>query len=291
MDTDLIRTFLEVHRVRHFARAAERLFVTPAAVSARVRLLEEQLGARLFNRSRNNVRLTAAGQHFLPHAEHLMRSLDRAMLSVGTTREDVQLVALGCLQSIWSVLLRGWLADVRAAQPGALLQLELLATQDVVARVREQSLDLGLVYEPPRVSDLVVERLGEMELQLVAGRPGLAADQTLPGYLFVDWGTSFALGLARALPDLPEPILRVDSPDVAYDYLAEQGGAAFLPELTVREDLERGRLHAVAGAPVIERPVFVIHSISGQGSAAHGEVREALLDWVRARTSRCIRSH
>ncbi|MDZ7668935.1 MAG: LysR substrate-binding domain-containing protein [Gammaproteobacteria bacterium] len=291
MDTDLVRTFLEVHRVRHFARAAERLFVTPAAVSARVRLLEAQLGTQLFNRARNNIRLTAAGQRFLPHAEHLLRSLDRAMLSVGTAREDVQLVALGCLQSIWSVLLRGWLAEIHRAEPGALLQLELLTTADVVARVREQSLDLGLVYEPPRASDLSVERLGEMALHLVADQPGLAADLSLPGYLHVDWGTSFALGLGRALPHLPEPILRLDSPDVAYDFIVGQGGAAFLPELAVREDIEQGRLHAVAGAPVIERPVFVIASTSVQGSAAHAEVRDALLDWVRVRTSRCIRSH
>lgn len=177
MDTDLVRTFLEVHRVRHFARAAERLFVTPAAVSARVRLLEAQLGVQLFNRSRNNIRLTAAGQRFLPHAEHLLRSLDRAMLSVGTAREDVQLVALGCLQSIWSVLLRGWLAEIQSAQSGALLQLELLTSQDVVARVREQSLDVGLVYEPPRVSDLAVEDIAiGLQGEQVGGLGGVLED-------------------------------------------------------------------------------------------------------------------
>lgn len=59
----------------------------------------------------------------------------------------------------------------------------------------------------------------------------------------------------------------------------------------MREDVEQGRLHTVAREPVIDRPVFFIASISTQGSAAHAEVREALFDWVRARTSRCIRSH
>lgn len=291
MDIDLVRTFVEVHRVRHFARAAERLFVTPAAVSARIRLLEEHVGARLFTRSRNNIRLTAAGQRFLPHAENILRSLDRALLSVGTARGGAELLTIGCLQSIWSVMLRGWLADAHTAIPGLLLQLNLLTTQDLVARVREQSIDLGLVYEPPRVNDLSVEQVAAVPLQLVADQPGRIFDQTLPDYVHVDWGTSFAMTLARSMQDLPEPVLRVDAPEVAYDFLASQGGAAYLPAPMVLEDVADGRLHAVSGAPEIERPVFLVRSVNAADSAVHAGLRRALLDWLSARTSRCIRSH
>lgn len=280
MDTDLVRTFLEVHRMRHFARAAERLFVTPAAVSARIRQLEEHLGARLFTRTRNNIRLTAAGQRFLPHAENLLRSLSRAMLSVGTARDYREMVAIGCLHSIWSVLLRGWLAQAYAAHDSLLLQAELLTTQDVVARVREQTLDYGLVYEPPRVSDLAVEALGGVELMLVAGQPGLSADGSLTGYVHVDWGVPFALGVARSLPDLPEPSLRVDSPDLAYEFLINRAGAAYLPRLAVAEDLEVGRLHVVVGAPRIERAVYLIESVNVHASPAQAIVRGELVAWL-----------
>jgi LysR family transcriptional regulator, flagellar master operon regulator len=291
VDSDLVRTFVEVHRVRHFARAAERLFVTPAAVSARIRLLEEQVGARLFTRNRNNIRLTAAGQRFLPHAENILRSLDRAMLSVGTARGGVELVTVGCLQSIWSVMLRGWLGEAHTAQPGLLLQLNLLTTQDLVARVREQSIDLGLVYEPPRVNDLSVEQVAAMTLLLVADQPDRIFDRALPDYVHVDWGTSFAVALARTRRDLPEPALRVDAPEVAYDFLGSQGGAAYLPAPMVTADLAAGRLHPVAGAPEVERPVFLIHSVNAPDSAVHAGLREGLLGWLNARTSRCIRSH
>lgn len=291
MDSDLVRTFLEVHRVRHFARAAERLFVTPAAVSARIRLLEEHVGARLFTRSRNNIRLTAAGQRFLPHAENILRSLDRAMLSVGTARGGVELVTIGCLQSIWSVMLRGWLAEALTVQPGLLLQLNLLTTQDLVARVREQSIDLGLVYEPPRVNDLSVEQVAAVPLLLVSDQPGRSFDQALPDYVHVDWGTSFAMTLARSVRDLPEPALRVDAPEVAYDFLHSRGGAAYLPAPMVSEDIADGGLHAVSGAPEIERPVFLIRSVNAPDSAVHAVLRGALLGWLSATTSRCIRSH
>ncbi|MFU8817229.1 MAG: LysR family transcriptional regulator [Pseudomonadales bacterium] len=282
MDSELIRTFLEVNRSRHFARAAERLFVTPAAVSARVRLLEQQLGARLFTRRRNNIHLTAAGQRFLPHAENILRSWNRATLSVGTTEQHSELVALGSLHSIWSVLLHGWVPQLYATHAGLLLQLELLNSLALVTRVREQSLDVALLYEPPQVSDLIAESVGAVELMLVADRPGLEPDSGLAGYVYVDWGTAFSLALARALPSLPDPILRVDAPEVAHQFLRHRGGAAYLPRLAVLEDISAGRLHPVLGAPLIQRPVFLIRSAAAPDSLAQASVREDLAAWLSA---------
>ena len=62
MDTELLKTFLEVSRTRHFGRAAEALYLTQSAVSFRIRQLENQLGVNLFTRHRNNIRLTPAGE-------------------------------------------------------------------------------------------------------------------------------------------------------------------------------------------------------------------------------------
>lgn len=60
MDTELLKTFLEVSRTRHFGRAAEALYLTQSAVSFRIRQLENQLGVNLFTRHRNNIRLTSS---------------------------------------------------------------------------------------------------------------------------------------------------------------------------------------------------------------------------------------
>lgn len=60
MDIGLLRAFLEIHRLRHFGRAAKNLFISQSAISARVRQLEDELGTRLFTRERNNIELTPA---------------------------------------------------------------------------------------------------------------------------------------------------------------------------------------------------------------------------------------
>ena len=69
MDTELLKTFMEVSRTRHFGRAAENLYLTQSAVSFRIRQLESVLGVELFSRQRNNIQLTEAGEKLMPLAK------------------------------------------------------------------------------------------------------------------------------------------------------------------------------------------------------------------------------
>ena len=66
MDIDLLKTFVEVVRTRHFGKAAENLYLTQSAVSARIKQLEEYFNSALFVRNRNSLQLTAAGEKLLP---------------------------------------------------------------------------------------------------------------------------------------------------------------------------------------------------------------------------------
>ncbi len=69
MDFDQLETFLEVARNLSFSRAAEKRFRTQPAISAQIRALEEEVGARLLDRSGGKVSLTAAGKVFQKYAE------------------------------------------------------------------------------------------------------------------------------------------------------------------------------------------------------------------------------
>ena len=84
MDIELLRTFLEVKNTRHFGKAAENLYLTQAAVSARVKQLENIIGTPLFTRFRNNLQLTVTDERLINHAENILISWERA-------RQDVTL--------------------------------------------------------------------------------------------------------------------------------------------------------------------------------------------------------
>ena len=72
MDYDQLASFMEVARLRSFSRAAEQLFRTQPAISAQVRLLEQECGEKLFDRSGKKVQLTPAGEILQGYAERLL---------------------------------------------------------------------------------------------------------------------------------------------------------------------------------------------------------------------------
>ncbi len=277
MDTELLRTFLEVNRTRHFARAADNLHLTQAAVSARIKQLEELVGAKLFTRERNNIQLTVTGHRLVGHAETILNTWNRALLDTATEGDAQSLVALGCLPSLWEIYLSDWLLESPRLAPNALLQVEILGSQALIARVREQSLNLALLYQPIEAQDLGSRPLGTLQLTLVTTEPGTILESDIGGYVHVEWGTSFAIattaGTSRAATT-PPPVLRVDTPGVAKDFILAHGGAAYLPQSMVARELDSGALHRVATAATFERPVFLVHSTR----AAIGATLQTVID-------------
>src|SRR5213593_288134 len=85
MDFDQLETFLEVARLSSFSRAAEKRFRTQPAISSQIRSLEEEVGAKLLDRSGGKVSLTASGKLFLRFAEDTLDARKAAMTSIAET--------------------------------------------------------------------------------------------------------------------------------------------------------------------------------------------------------------
>lgn len=262
MDIDLLRTFLEVHRTRHFGQAAENLFVTQSAVSARIKQLEQILGVRLFARSRGNIQLTPAGQRFLGYAERLVTTWNRARQDVAAEREDAVLLAVAGVPSLWDIALQAWLEWMGESFPGVSLHADALCAEEILRRLLDGDLDLGFVFEAPRLAGLEAVPVMRLPLIMVASRPGLRVQEaTGEGYVLVDWGGAFGLSHARHYPQLPPPRLRLGSGRIARDYLLARGGAAYLAEPMVARELAQGRLFRVRDAAVIDRAAYAVYPL------------------------------
>ncbi len=162
MDTELLKTFLEVSRTRHFGRAAEALYLTQSAVSFRIRQLENQLGVNLFTRHRNNIRLTAAGEKLLPYAETLMNTWQAARKEVANTSRHNEF-SIGASASLWECMLNGWLGRLYQSQePQSSLQFEarIAQRQSLVKQLHERQLDLLITTETPKMDEFSSQLLG-----------------------------------------------------------------------------------------------------------------------------------
>jgi LysR family transcriptional regulator, flagellar master operon regulator len=95
VDINAARTFLEIVKAGSFVRAAANLNLTQTAVSARIRVLEDELDRALFIRNKAGARLTAAGEQFLKYATTLVQVWERAHHEVGMPAGRENVLAVG----------------------------------------------------------------------------------------------------------------------------------------------------------------------------------------------------
>ena len=274
MDIELLRTFLEVARTRHFGKAASELCVTQSAVSARVRQLEETIGMPLFTRSRNNIQLTPEGRQLHKHAETIVQVWARARQETGLGAEFTRVLAIGAMLDLWQTLLGDWLWQLRTRMPETALQVETGTADLLIRKLLDSVIDLAVLFEPPQAPELDIRELGIINLVLAATRRGLKVDEACrSGYILVDWGTAFARNHARLFPDLPAPALHMNLGILARRHLDHSEGAAYLPEQMLSTTHGSRRLYRVKDAPQIERPVFAVYRT---GSDRKETIHEAL---------------
>jgi DNA-binding transcriptional LysR family regulator len=273
LDISLLRTFIEVARQRHFGRAADKLHITQSAVSARIKLLESTLGLELFSRKRNDIQLTPSGQRLLPHAETLVNGWRRVRQELAL-EPSVTAISVGFTADLWQIGVRDWVLNLRQQVEEIALQLESAPAVLLSERVAEGALDLAFLFDPPQTPGTEVRQLFDVPLRLVSSQPGLGLDQAFAeGYILVDWGIGFGMRHAALFGDRKSPRLRLGSASLAKEMILLTGGSAYLSEPSVEADLQQGRLHPVAGAPVVSRGVFAIHR-------SDREDEERLLDYI-----------
>lgn len=259
MDIDLARTFLEIVSCGSFLRAAERLHITPTAVSARVRTLEGLLGRRLFVRNKAGASLTAAGEQFRRYATTLVQVWERARHQVAVPRGRRGVLCVGCENSLWDPLMLNWLLWMRSAAPHLALRTEVGFAENLLNRVSDGSLEIAVVYAPQQRPGLRIELLIEEKLVLVTtskrgGKPKPA------DYVYVDWGHEFAAQHSLAFPELSSAGVSTTLGPLGREYLLSAGGSGYFRLDVVRGHLESGRLRRVAGAPEFLYPAYAVYS-------------------------------
>lgn len=141
-----LKTFVAVARHGTFAAAGQRVGLTQSAVSAQMRVLEQALGQRLFDRSGRSAELNAAGRHALPLAEQMLALYAEMASPTGELRGELR---VGAIASLQTGLLPQALPRFRQQAPGVELKLVPGVSLDLLSRVDAGELDLALLIKPP----------------------------------------------------------------------------------------------------------------------------------------------
>jgi DNA-binding transcriptional LysR family regulator len=151
MDAHLrdLRYFVAVAEELSFTRAAERLYISQPALSKQVRGLEETLRARLFERDRRQVRLTAAGRALLDTARQLLGAWDEGLPAVAAAdARERRVLRVGTLTSIGRALYPAALQHFAQRLPGWRIELRSFSWTDTTAGLRDRVTDAAFLWLP-----------------------------------------------------------------------------------------------------------------------------------------------
>ena len=266
MDAADLRFFEAVARLGGMGRAAEALHTVQSNVTARIRLLEEELGRELFRRHARGVDLTQAGQRLLPYAQRVAGLLDdarRAAMDDGTPQGPL---LIGALETSTALRLSRPLAAYVAAWPDVDLTLRTGTTCELVAQVLDHRLEGAFVCGPIAHPDLHTTPMFSEELALLTA-PSVGSLDELAArgevrIVVLRAGCSYRQRLEELLArrGIAAPrVLEFGTVEALFGCVAANLGVTLLPRALVGPVWQEGRVavHALPPADALVETVFI----------------------------------
>jgi DNA-binding transcriptional LysR family regulator len=294
MDVPRLEAFLEVARLGSMRAAARSLHLGQPALSARIAALEDEVGARVFERTKRGVRLTLAGQALQPHAERAMEAVEAGRSAVSQVEQgDEGELVIAAASGIDASLVPELVARFRRYHPGVHLYVRTGPAERIVELVAFGSAQLGLIREAVssrdsrlRVTPLYLEQLlltARPDHPFVAEGPiplARLADATLISYDRASDDYQLTQSLLKDAGVSPYGVIEVDSIDTARRLVARGLGVALLPSTAAVPEFEAGRLASVglADAVLTTRRVVALERAELSTWAPMATVRGLLAD-------------
>jgi len=158
MELRHLHYFIAVAEELHFSRAAERLHISQPPLSQQIRDLEDELGVKLFERTKRQVQLTEAGKVFLDRSYRVLAQLEQAIAATQQIgRGEVGRLTISFVSSAMYTILPEILRVFREQFPAVELQLHELTTAQQIQALHDKQVDVGIVRSAISEPGLSVE--------------------------------------------------------------------------------------------------------------------------------------
>ena len=256
MDFDQIETFLEVARLSSFSRAAEKRFRTQPAISAQIRAMEEEVGAKLLDRSGGKVALTSAGKIFQKYAEEVVQARRNVMTAIAEMeRVPGGEIVVGANEGTCMHVLPEVFAHFKKQYPAVGVNVRRLESAGVLECVIDHSVDFGVVSLPVNDKRLTVVPIHRDELVVICA-PGheLARNKTVSIAEVAQYPLLVPkFGKTReAIEDMfgqhnlsPNISMELDSSELLKHFAAADVGVGFIARSNAQEDVKSKTLVAL----------------------------------------------
>ncbi len=253
MNTEELKTFIFLSKVKNFTLAAEQLFIAQSTVTNRISELEKEVGKKLFSRGAKNVKLTEAGEVFLRYAERILELQNTSIEEMNALSSHSRKFSIGAINATYEVYVKPLVDECLKNNSVTSIKVMLGHSLDLIQQLQDNMLDAVFsaiplkrtgyacdVYDVDRVA--LVCKKGTNEYPDGVTKAQLAK---IP-YLMCDLTLSEAGVFIRSLfPKNHIFRLEVDNSSKLFPYLENGLGYSFLPYKLIKDKLENGELEEV----------------------------------------------
>lgn len=263
MDFDQLEIFLEVARLASFSRAAEKRYRTQPAISSQIRALEEEVGARLLDRSGGRVSLTASGKLFFKYAEETLEHRKTILREIAETeRVPRGEIVVGANEGTCLHILPEVFAQFKRDYPGVSVSIKRADYARILESILENAVDFGVVSLPVNDNRLQAELIHRDELVVItppghplASRKSVTVAEVAAFPLVVPKAGHTRDALDTLFYDRklkPNLAMDLDSSELLKRFVAADVGIGFIARSNIEEDI---RAKALAAIPMADAQV------------------------------------
>ncbi|WP_167520152.1 LysR family transcriptional regulator [Bacillus luti] len=237
-----LKYFLAVSKELHFTKAAEKLNISQPSLSQQIRALEHELGMPLFDRIGKKISLTAAGKILLLHTKTIFREIEQARSAI----QDLNglqhgSLTIGSLLTVVNYLLPPAILNFNKLYPNIELSVLGLRTGDILEKLLQNELDIGITFLPVQDKEIVSIPLYKSELTLVVPTGHTLTERShisivelqdyplilLPKNFFL---TELITSHCQQFDFTPKPILEISTMESLIQMVSKGMGITVLPK-------------------------------------------------------------
>lgn len=254
MEIRQVQSFVQAARLGSFSRAAETLGYSQSAITVQIRLLEQELGTRLFDRMGKKVSLTPQGNRFLEHASRILYEMDRTMIAMNEDQELNNPLHIGTIESLCTAKFPGILSRFHTLYPRVNIQITLDSPEKLIRMMEHNELDLIYILDTPRWNREWIKVMEAAEPIVFvasvnsefAARSRLVLQDILEEPFFLtEKNANYRQALDQHLAlesRTLDPVLEISDTEFIIKMVERNDGLSFLPYFAVEKYIRSGRL-------------------------------------------------
>lgn len=254
MEIKQLKTFVVVAKTLSFSQTAQILNFAQSSISDQIKLLENELECKLFERLGRKIYLTNEGEELLIYAEKILSLCEEAKQSVIGTDKIKGSLNIATAESLCAFRLPKLLKKYGASYPEVEMRLKVGTCEDFPYMLRKNQVDVAFILAAKvEYSDIVSKTLKQESLVLVCSNVELLGKKDVvdlselhsKNLILTQKGCSYRAMLEEYLSSIkvkPNSILALESIEAIKQYVINGFGISFLPRIAVERELESGEL-------------------------------------------------